>query len=308
MTSVTAIPRGLIQQEDEPEARGFLDGEWYIEETRAAVRQSIRIGKTLHQEQTAYQKIAIYDTPFFGKLMTLDDIVMLTERDEFIYHEMLVHVPLCSIKHPRRVMIVGGGDCGCLREALKHPQIEEVVQVDIDRRVTDVSAQYFDWIVPAIKDPRATVLFEDGVRYIREHPGQFDLVIIDSTDPEGFALDLFLADFYRQVRACLKPGGVMTAQTESPHWSAQMVSAIYGELNTAFESVSAYLASVPTYASGLWTLAYCSAGPRAPKDHERSKTIGQDCRYYNEAVHDACFALPNFVRRAVMGIDGEKNR
>ncbi|MEM6531123.1 MAG: polyamine aminopropyltransferase [Myxococcota bacterium] len=294
----TELPDGLSPKEH-PEARGFVDGDWYVEETRGAVRQSIKLRETLHQEQTEYQKLAVYDTEFFGKMMTLDDIVMLTERDEFIYHEMLVHVPLCSIENPRRVLIIGGGDCGCLREALKHDSIEEVVQVDIDRRVTEVSAEHFNWVDAARRDARATLLFEDGVRYIQEHPRQFDLVIIDSTDPEGFALSLFLSEFYAQVANSLRPGGVMTAQTESPHWSADMVSAIYGELQQAFASVSAYLASVPTYASGLWTLAYCSSGPRSAVDPARAERIAAQCRYYNRSLHEAAFALPNFVRETI---------
>ncbi|MEO1172857.1 MAG: polyamine aminopropyltransferase, partial [Myxococcota bacterium] len=282
------LPAGL-EPKEHPEARGFLDGDWYVEETRGAVRQSIKIIETLHEEQTDYQKLTVYDTEFFGKMMTLDDIVMLTERDEFIYHEMLVHVPLCSIENPQRVLIIGGGDCGCLREALKHESVEEVVQVDIDQRVTEVSAEHFGWVDEARQDARATLLFEDGVQYIREHPSQFDLIVIDSTDPEGFALNLFLSEFYGQVAQSLRPGGVMTAQTESPHWSGDMVSAIYGQLRGAFPSVSAYLASVPTYASGLWTLAYCGAGPRNAVDGERADRVSRRCRYYNRALHEAAF-------------------
>lgn len=300
-TNARRTPSRLEDGGEYPECRGFIETGWYHEETAAAVRQSYRISRVLHEEDTEYQKITVLDTPFFGRVMTLDGIVMLTERDEFVYHEMLVHVPLCSLPAPKRVLIIGGGDCGCLREALKHPELEEVVQVDIDRRVTEVSAEHFGWVDECRRDPRATLLFADGVQYIRDNPRAFDLIVVDSTDPKGFALDLFVADFYRQVAAALKPGGVMTAQTESPHWSTDMVGAIYDELRGAFTSVSAYLASVPSYASGLWTLAYASSRPRSPVDASRAHTLAASCRYYNPQVHEAAFALPNFVRDALRG-------
>ncbi|MEM6730466.1 MAG: polyamine aminopropyltransferase [Myxococcota bacterium] len=302
MSSVSrSVPDALEDGSTAPETRGFEKDNWYLEETAGSVRQSFRFAKKLHEEQTDYQRLVIYDTPFFGKVMTLDDLVMFTERDEFIYHEMLVHVPLCSLKGPKRVLIIGGGDCGCLREALKHDDVSEVVQVDIDRRVTAVSREYFPWAEAATQDPRATLLFEDGVRYIQDHPAQFDLVVIDSTDPKGFALDLFLSTFYSQVAAALKPHGIMTAQSESPHWSTEMVGAIYGELRQSFAAVNAYLASVPTYASGLWTLAHASARPRSPVDAVRAEAIAATCRYYNAQIHEASFALPNFVRDALRG-------
>ncbi|MEL6543517.1 MAG: polyamine aminopropyltransferase [Myxococcota bacterium] len=301
MSKDTQAPASLRDGGEIPECHGFVEGNWYVEETAAAVRQSFRVNEILHSEDTKYQHLEVLDTPFFGRVMTLDGLVMLTERDEFVYHEMLIHVPLCSLRDPKRVLIIGGGDCGCLREALKHPGIEEVVQVDIDRRVTEVSAKWFDWVEAASSDPRATLLFEDGVRYIREHPRSFDLIVVDSTDPKGFALDLFMEDFYRQVADALKPGGVMTAQTESPHWSTDMVGAIYEQLRGAFPHVSAYLACVPTYASGLWTLAYASSTPRPAVDTQRSELISAQCRYYNTQVHEGAFALPNFVRDALEG-------
>ncbi|MEL6339365.1 MAG: polyamine aminopropyltransferase [Myxococcota bacterium] len=298
---VSPVPEHLEDGSSAPECRGFVDNGWYVEETAAAIRQSFRIANVLHEEQSPYQRIAVYDTPFFGRLMTLDDIVMLTERDEFIYHEMLVHIPLCSLDNPKNVLIVGGGDAGCLREVLKHDTIERVVQVDIDRRVTEVAQEHFDWVAPALRDPRAEVLFEDGVDYLVRHPEEFDLVVIDSTDPRGFALNLFLSDFYRSVARALRPDGVMTAQTESPYWSTPMVGAIYGELREAFEYVEAYLAQVPTYASGTWTMALAGAKPLAAKDRQRCDRLATSCGYYNAAVHDASFALPNCVRRAVEG-------
>lgn len=298
---VDAIPPGLEDGADKPAARGFVDGSWYTEETAGAVRQAIRVGQLLHQETTPYQRIAVYDTAFFGKMLTLDGLLMLTERDEFVYHEMLVHVPLCSLEGPKRVLIVGGGDCGCLREVLKHDSVVEAIQVDIDERVTAVARSHFPWVRICEADPRAKLIFDDGLEFIRNNPSAFDLVVIDSTDPRGFALGLFLSEFYATVARSLTDRGIMSAQTESPHWDAPMVGAIYGQIRRAFPHVAPYLASVPSYASGLWTLAHASKEPRGPCNTLRAHRLGKSCRYYNEHIHEACFALPGFVRAAIEG-------
>ena len=175
----------------EPAARplsvlhGRVSGDWYYEENAGTTRFGIRVTEKLHEERSAFQKLVVYETAFFGRVLTLDDVVMLTERDEFVYHEMLVHVPLCSMPEPRRVLIVGGGDCGALREALKHPNLERVVQCDIDERVTRVSEKFFPWVGKTLTDPRAELVFGDGIDYVKRHATSFDLVVVDSTDPVG---------------------------------------------------------------------------------------------------------------------------
>lgn len=284
---------------------GGYDGKWFHEDHRGASRISLRAAEHLHGERSEYQKLDVYRSAFFGRFLTLDDLVMFTERDEFVYHEMLVHVPLCSMESPRRVLIIGGGDAGCLREALRHPSVEEVVQCDIDERVTRVCQEHFGWVGDAIADPRATVLFDDGVEYIRQHQGEFDLVIVDSTDPIGPAVGLFQADFYRAVSAALRPGGVMVAQTESPHWGAGLVGGIYAEIRQAFSRVYAYMGSIPTYPSGSWCWAYASQGrdPQAGLDAGRAAALEPGCKYWNREVHRGAFLLPTFARRAVEGED-----
>lgn len=301
MTDSRKIPAALVEGAELPETTGNFDGHWYCEEDFGAVKLSIRVADKIHEEKSEYQKITVYDTPFFGRLLTLDDVVMLTERDEFVYHEMMIHVPLCSIPDPKSVLIIGGGDCGALREVLRHPGVERVVQCDIDERVTRVCETHFPWVQAAAADPRAEILFADGIRYIEEHQSSFDLIVIDSTDPKGPAVGLFLRDFYQSVARALRPGGVMTAQTESPHWEAAMVGAIYAEQRAAFKQTTAYVCSIPTYPSGCWTLAYASNDRRHDDyfDAGRAAALESDCLYYNAGIHSAAFALPNFAARAV---------
>ena len=246
--------------------------------------------------------IRLHDTRFFGKILTIDDLVMLTERDEFVYHEMLTHIPLCSLLDPKRVLVIGGGDCGIVREVLRHP-VEHVVQCEIDERVTAVCAEHFPWVKGVQSDPRCELVFDDGVTFMETHQGEFDLVIVDSTDPVGPAVGLFQRAFYTKVGRALRPGGVMVAQTESPHWAASVVGGIYEELRHGFEHVHAYMGFIPTYPSGSWCWAYTS-NDRRPVDFfdlERAAKISEGCRYYNPGIQAAAFVLPTFAEQAIRG-------
>lgn len=299
----TNAPQALLDGGLKPGTRGLIEGDWYYEEDGGSSRLGMRILERLHRERSQYQELTVYQTAFFGRLLTLDGVIMFTERDEFVYHEMLTHLPLCCLPEPKRVLILGGGDCGCLREVLRHPGIERVVQCDIDERVTRVCARYFPWVEPAMADPRAELRFADGVAYVADQREAFDLVIVDSTDPKGAGVGLFLRDFYRQVARALRPGGAMVAQTESPHWDAPMVGAIYAELDAAFGCVAPYTGAVPTYPSGYWSWAWASADRPADAHFAaaRAAAVSGDCLYYNASVHRAAFALPNFVRQARFG-------
>ena len=285
--------------------RGFVEGDWFYEEDQGSTRLGIRIEGHLHSERSEWQKIDVFESAFHGKILTLDDLVMLTERDEFVYHEMLVHVPLIAIESPREVLIIGGGDCGCIREVLRHPCIEKVVQCEIDERVTRVSEKYFDWVSDTIADPRVELVFDDGVKYIENHAASFDLIIIDSTDPIGPAVGLFLADFYRKVAAALRPGGVMAAQTEAPFWYPVAMGKIHAQMREAFAHVEHYWGAIPTYPSGSWTWAFASE-TRCHSDYfdaVRAETVARQTRYWNAGVQEACFSLPNFIREALAGRD-----
>jgi spermidine synthase len=304
-SAVTTTPGGsqLPEAFRAPASVGSFDGVWLTEVFERVARQGIWTSELLHDEISPWQRIAVYDTGFFGRVLTLDGLVMLTERDEFVYHEMLVHVPLCSLSEARSVLIIGGGDCGTLREVLKHPDVARVVLCEIDERVTRVAARWFSWVEPACADPRVELVFADGCDYVDGHRHEFDLVMVDSTDPVGAAAGLFLRDFYRKVVRALRPGGVVAAQTESPHWNPGMVSTIYAELRTEFEHVSPYVGFVPTYPSGMWSWAWASRD-RAHDDHfdaRRAEAVSATCRYYNPGIHRAAFALPTFVKSIVKG-------
>jgi spermidine synthase len=285
--------------------RGTVEGDWFYEEDQGSTRFGIRIAEHLHSETSPWQKIDVYRSEFHGVVLTLDDLVMLTSRDEFVYHEMLVHVPLCAMEAPRDVLIIGGGDCGCIREVLKHPGIERVVQCEIDERVTRVSEQFFDWVTPTIADPRVELVFDDGVEYIEKNQESFDLIIVDSTDPVGPAVGLFLSDFYRRAGAALRQGGVMVAQTEAPFWYPVELGRIHAQMRKAFDHVDHYWGTIPTYPSGSWTWGFAS-NSRRPADFfdvARAQRIERSTRYWNASIQSACFQLPNFVRQAIDGRD-----
>lgn len=302
MTRPRQIPDELRSGGAYPPSTGSFDGSWYIEKDCDSTLLGMRVDAVLHEEKSAYQKITVYDTPFFGRVLTLDDIIMLTERDEFVYHEMIVHVPLCQLQRPRSVLVVGGGDCGALREILKHPGIERAVQCEIDERVTRVCADHFDWVEETIADPRVELVFDDGAAYIDANPDAFDLIVIDSTDPVGPASALFLREFYARARRALRNGGILTAQGESPHWDAGMVLTMHEELSAAFKHTAGYLCFMPSYPSGCWHLAWASPdrAPDAWFDEARAAALAPRCEYYNAEIHRASFALPQFARRVII--------
>ncbi len=280
---------------------GRFDGRWFTEEDFGATRLGIRVKARLHHEISPHQEIAVYDSDFFGRFLTLDNLMMFTERDEFVYHEMLAHVPLCSLEEPSDVLIIGGGDCGVAREVLKHSTVRRIVQCDIDERVTRVCERFFDWTAEVASDPRVILRFADGIEYVENHRREFDVIVIDSTDPIGPAVGLFDREFYRKVAAALRPGGVMVAQTETPHWAAGVVGAIYAEIRAVFSHVSGYMGFIPTYPSGSWLWAYASNDTRHGDfvDEGRVSEVSKTCRYYTAGIQRAAFALPAFATAAL---------
>lgn len=286
----------------QPNVGGASEG-WYTEEHQGVARFGVAIRAHLHHEKTPWQTIDVYDSEFFGRLLTLDDLVMFTERDEFVYHEMLTHVPLCALESPRRVLVLGGGDAGCAREALRHRSVEQVVQCEIDERVTRVCQQHFDWVGPTLEDPRVDAVFDDGVQYIRDHEGHFDLIVVDSTDPIGPAVGLFQANFFAAAARALAPGGVLVNQCESVHWSSELVARISAQMREAFAHVHHYWGAIPTYPGGSWCWGWASADRRPDDffDVERAREIEKDCRYWSADLQSAAFALPRFLRQALEG-------
>jgi spermidine synthase len=255
--------------------------------------------RKLHEEKSEYQTIEVYETTKFGNLLTLDGLVMLTGRDNFIYHEMMVHPALFTHPDPRRILIIGGGDCGCLHEALKHP-VERVDMVELDERVTRVSEQYFPELCASNHDPRASIYFLDGIKWVKDaKEGSYDVIIVDSTDPIGQAARLFQAPFYTECRRALSDQGILVVQSESPLLNRELIKSIQQEMDTAgFPEIATIHYPQCTYPSGWWSSTLASA---AMLGEFRSQNMGNRIatRYYNEDIHAAAFALPVFLQEAL---------
>jgi spermidine synthase len=274
---------------------------WFYEHYRDVSAIGVNTTGLLHKEKSPYQEIAVYSTKGHGRLLTLDDMVMVTELDEFAYHDLLTHVPLCLHAEPKRVLVVGGGDGGTVREVLRHPGVEEVVLCEIDERVTRVCQQFIPSIAGALEDPRVNLHFEDAVAYIQNHEGHFDAILVDSSEPIGPAEGLFGASFLANVRDALRPGGVMSAQAESPFYAPEVITSFFANARESFASTHAYTGVVPTYPGGLWTFMFASR-ERSPDDLDASRADQLRARYLDAGAISAAFALPPFVRALVEGV------
>jgi spermidine synthase len=253
----------------------------------------------LHAEQTPFQSIEIYDSTDWGKLMVIDGCMMLTTRDNFFYHEMMAHPALFTHARAKRVVIIGGGDCGTLREVLRHDEVEHVVQVDIDERVTRLAEQYFPELCESNGDPRAELRFDDGIKYMAEcEPESVDLVIVDSTDPVGPAEGLFNGAFYTSCFKALRPGGIFVQQSESPLAHLQLIKQMRSAMRVAgFQAVRTLTFPQPCYPTGWWSATLARKGADLSGFRERGAQTKQfDTRYYNADIHKAALSLPEFVR------------
>jgi spermidine synthase len=263
---------------------------------------SLKIKDKLHEEQTPYQRIEIYATEGFGHLMVIDGCTMLSSRDNFLYHEMMSHPALFTHPDPKRVCIIGGGDCGTLREVLKHPGVEQAVQIDIDERVTRLSEIYFPELTASNGDARAHLLFEDGVRWIQQaEAGSLDLIIVDSTDPVGPAVGLFTSAFYADCRRALGSGGILIQQSESPLYHMRILTEMHASMRGAgFAEARTLFFPQAIYPSGWWSATMASTD--VSLDVFRIDDAGRkgfETEYYNADIHRAALAQPEFFRRAL---------
>lgn len=263
--------------------------------------QSFTVDQLVFEAKTEHQHLQIVDTPFMGRVMLLDGIVQTTERDEFIYHESMVHVPLFAHPNPKRVLIIGGGDGGILREVVRHKNIEHITQVEIDGSVIEMCKEYFPkHSNGAFDDPRVNIVIADGKDFVANCQEQFDVIIADSTDPIGPGEVLFTQDFYAMEKRCLAEGGIMVAQNGVPFMQGEEITNTYQRLSKLYQDVSFYVAPVPTYIGGFMTLAWASDDANLRMQNladieARVAQAGFDTRYYNAAVHVAAFALPNYI-------------
>lgn len=270
---------------------------WMVEKHTPGYSVNWKLVRTLHQEQTPFQQLAVLETVELGRVLVLDGNIQVTELDEFIYHEMITHVPLFTHPHPREVLVIGGGDGGTVREVLKHPQTR-VDLVEIDERVIVASKQYLPQMGSALDDPRATVIIADGIKYVEQCQKQYDLVIIDSSDPIGPAVGLFREEFYRSVHRVLRDDGIMVAQTESPIFNRDLLAEINRTLRKIFPLVRVYLTSMPTYIAGPWSFTMASK-KYDPAGEIRREDRGFNNRCYTPEVHRASLVLPPYVKSII---------
>ena len=273
---------------------------WFYEHYRDISAIGVHTTELLHEERSDFQTIKVYETKGHGRFLTLDDMNMVTELDEFAYHDLLTHVPLCLHANPKRVLVVGGGDGGTVREVLRHPSVEEVVLCEIDERVTRVCQEYIPSVAGALTNERVHLHFEDAVAYIQNHKDHFDAILVDSSEPVGLAEGLFGASFLSDVREALREGGVMSAQAESPFYAPEVISSFFANARQHFDSTHAYTGVVPTYPGGLWTFMFASRD-RKPADLDRARADALKARYLDAKAIDAAFCLPPFVRHLVNG-------
>lgn len=267
---------------------------WYTEEQTENQRFSTRVTGTLHSEETPFQKLDVFETVQWGRMLTLDGLVMTTDRDEFVYHEMITHVPLFTHPRPEYVAVVGGGDGGAIREILKHPTVKRATLIEIDERVIAASRRFFPEIASGLSDPRVEIRVEDGIKHIAETKDRYDVIIVDSTDPIGPAVGLFAQEFYRNVFAALREDGLFVAQTESPFYHGELIRNTFTAVSRLFPVTRLYLAAIPTYPSGLWSFTVGSKR-HDPAAFDGGRELSFPTRYYTPELHRGAFALPKFV-------------
>jgi spermidine synthase len=272
---------------------------WFTERHDDVSGITLKVKETLFHGQSPFQTLDIIETEAFGRMMLLDGMVMVTERDEFVYHELIAHVPMLTHPNPKRVLVIGGGDGGTVREVLRHPSVEHVVLCEIDGLVIEASKQYLPTMANALSDPRVEIQVADGVAYIATQKAQFDIILIDSTDPLGPGEGLFTEAFYQNVKAALKPGGLMVAQSESPMVDHREMRLMYSLLHKVFPTVIPYVGPIPTYPGGYWSWAFCSEGVQPGEPRPEVAEIEHHTQYYNRAIHQAAFAIPNFMKALV---------
>jgi spermidine synthase len=272
---------------------------YYKEITPSGFGIAIEQKEVLFSEQSKFQKVEIIDSnSSLGKILTLDDLMMTTEGDEFFYHEMIAHIPMMHHKAPKTVLVIGGGDGGTIREVLKHKTVEKAVLCEIDGMVIDVCKKYLPTIACELDNPKVEILVEDAIEYIKNKENMFDIILIDSTDPMGPGEGLFTEEFYTNVKKALKKDGIMVAQSESPVANKQEIKKMYDLLKKVFPITSTYTSNIPTYPGGYWAWAFCSneVKPLSYFAEDRENDIVKTCKVYNREYHNARFALPNFLK------------
>jgi spermidine synthase len=282
---------------------------WFTDRNENIALSIRHKGDRIFHEKSPYQTVEIFDTFEYGKMLTVDKMVMCSEKDEKAYHEMIIHVPMLTQPHIKDVLVIGGGDGGSVREILKHEQVASITMVEIDETVVRASREYLPSLSCGLNDPKLTLIIGDGIEFVRQAPdASYDLIVVDSSDPVGPSEGLFSQAFYKDVYRCLRPGGIMTAQSESPRFNQQAfvdlnqcLKAIFGDAY-----VHCYLVFIPTYPTGMWGFSFCSKDGVHPVRNlapEQAADFANvhNLQYYNVGMHQAAFCLPTFIQTLLNG-------
>ena len=272
---------------------------WFTERHTPNVNFSIKVDRQIYSGRSEFQRIDVFESDEFGRFLTLDGYMMLTEKDEFIYHEMITHVPMAVHPRVKNVLVIGGGDGGTVRELTKYRSIESIDLVEVDKQVVLLSKKYLPFLSSKLKDKRVKVWFEEGLRYVRGKKSEYDLIIIDSSDPYGPAEGLFTREFYGTCFKALRDDGILINQHESPFYAAHQKSVrdAHRHIAVEFPVSTVYQCHIPSYPSGHWLFGFASKKyhPIGNLDEARWNKLRINTRYYNTALHRGAFALPNYV-------------
>lgn len=278
---------------------------WFTENHTESIRFSIKVKRHLVSEQSEFQKIDILESEELGRILVLDGFLMLTEKDEYIYHEMITHVPMSVNPGIKKVLVIGGGDGGAVRELCRFKGVEHIDLVEIDRRVVELCREYLPFTAGSLGDERVHICFEDGLKYVRRAKNEYDLIIVDSTDPFGPGEGLFTKEFYGNCYKALNESGILVNQHESTFYSeyAHAMKRAHERIKGFFPIALVYQAHIPTYPSGQWLFGFASKKLHPVNDQNADWWVEQGLRtkYYNRFVHSGCFALPNNVRDVLAG-------
>lgn len=282
---------------------------WFSENHTPNVKLSIKVDRQLFSAQSEFQRIDIFESKEFGRFLTLDGFMMLTEKDEFIYHEMITHVPMAVHPNPKKILVIGAGDGGVIRELVQYKTIEHIDLVEIDEMVIDVAKKYLPQTASKLDDSRVHIHIEDGLKYIRSCENEYDLIIVDSTDPFGPGEGLFTREFYGSCYKALKEDGIMVNQHESPFYDGDVVAMqrAHQRIIECFPISRVYQAHIPTYPSGHWLFGFASKKYHPVKDMSASvwKANNIPTKYYNSNLHKGAFYLPNYVQTLLTEVENK---
>ncbi len=283
---------------------------WFSEKHTNDVKLSIRVDKQVYSATSDFQRIDIFDTPAFGRILVLDGYLMLTEKDEFIYHEMITHVPMAVHPHVKDVLVIGAGDGGVIRELTRYPEIERIDLVEIDEEVIEASKEYLPFTSCKMGDPRVNVYIQDGLKFIRRKKDEYDLIIVDSTDPFGPGEGLFSREFYGNCFKALHDDGIMVNQHESPFYEqdALAMQRAHKRIIESFPFSRIYQAHIPTYPSGHWLFGFSTKKyhPLRDLDEARWNARNLKCKYYTTTLHRGAFYLPAYVEEMLENVEKER--